>query len=106
MSGFESREKALEAKFEHDQLVDFKITARRNRLLGLWVAEQLNKTGAEAESYARQLVELATTMPAIQDLLHHIKQDFMQAGIDITDHRLMRQLELCHKSAVQQITQE
>ena len=49
MATFNDREKAAEAKFSHDQETDFKVMARRNKLLGLWVAEYLDIVGDEAE---------------------------------------------------------
>ena len=66
MSTFDDRENAFENKFAHDAQMQFKAEARRNKLLGLWVAEQLGKTGDEAEAYATEVV----------------KSDFEEAGDD------------------------
>jgi len=57
MTTFDEREKEFEARFKHDQELRFKVTARRNRLLGLWAAEQMALTGASAEAYAKEVVE-------------------------------------------------
>ena len=54
--GFNDREKGFEAKYQHDQETLFKITARRNKLLGLWAAEQMNLSGADADAYAKEVV--------------------------------------------------
>ena len=54
MTTFDDREKAFEAKYEHDEQLKFKVTARRNKLLGLWAAGLLGKTGADAEAYAKE----------------------------------------------------
>ena len=57
MTTFEDRENAFESKFAHDEEMRFKAEARRNKLLGLWAAELLNKTSEEAEEYAREVVQ-------------------------------------------------
>lgn len=64
MSNFKDREDAFEAKFAHDADMQFKAEARRNKLLGLWAAELLGKTEADAAEYAREV----------------IKSDFQEAG--------------------------
>ena len=53
MTSFDNRKDAAEKKFAHDAELQFKAGARRNKLLGLWVAEQLGKSGAEADAYAK-----------------------------------------------------
>ena len=56
MSTFDQRQEGFEKKFAHDEELRFKATARRNKLLGLWAAELLGKTGADAEAYAKSVV--------------------------------------------------
>ena len=56
MTTFDKREEAFEQQFAHDEELKFKATARRNKLLGLWAAEKLGLTGAEADSYALSVV--------------------------------------------------
>jgi hypothetical protein len=53
MTTFDDREKAFEKKYEHDQELQFKVNTRRNKLLGLWAAGLLGKSGADAEAYAK-----------------------------------------------------
>ena len=55
MTTFDAREKEFEARFKHDQELQFKITARRNRLLGLWAAQHLGLLGDSAEAYAEEV---------------------------------------------------
>jgi hypothetical protein len=57
MTSFEDREKGFERKFAHDEELKFKATARRNRLLGLWAAEQMGVTGEAAQAYAREVIK-------------------------------------------------
>lgn len=56
MSTFDKREESFEKRFVHEQELQFRAEARRNKLFGLWAAEQLGKSAAEAESYAAALV--------------------------------------------------
>lgn len=56
MTTFDKREEAFEKKFTIDEELKFKSVARRNKLLGLWVAEKLGKSGAEADAYAKEVV--------------------------------------------------
>jgi hypothetical protein len=56
MTTFDKREEAFEKKFTIDEELRFKSIARRNRLLGLWVAEKLGKSGGEADAYAREVI--------------------------------------------------
>ena len=59
MTTFDQREKEFEKRFALDEEQKFKAVARRNKLFGLWVAEQLGKSGDEASGYARELVATA-----------------------------------------------
>ena len=56
MTTFDKREEAFEKKFTIDEELKFKSVARRNKLLGLWVAEKLGKSGADADAYAKEVV--------------------------------------------------
>jgi len=56
MTTFDEREKEFEARYKHDQELRFKVTARRNRLLGLWAAERMGLLGDIAEAYAASVV--------------------------------------------------
>lgn len=76
MSTFDDRERAFETKFAHDQEMQFKAVARRNKLAGLWAAGLLGKTGAAAEDYAFEVV----------------KADFEEAGDDDVIRKLVRDL--------------
>jgi len=82
MSMFDDREKGYEAKYKHDQEALFKITARRNKLLGLWVASQLGKTGADAEAYAKEVVASDFEKPGDDDVIVKVLKDLEAKGID------------------------
>jgi hypothetical protein len=92
MSTFDEREKGFEAKYKHDQETRFKVTARRNKLLGLWAAEQLGLSGAEAEAYAKTVVSADFEKPGDDDVLHKVLGDFKAKGVQMSEHALRRRL--------------
>ena len=75
MSTFDSREQAFEAKFAHDEEMQFKAEARCNRLLGLWAADLLGKSGADAESYAQEVVKADFEEAGFEDVLRKVNSD-------------------------------
>ena len=75
MSTFDQREKDFERKFAHDEELRFKATARRNKLLGLWAAEKLGKTGADADAYAKEVVAADFEEAGDDDVLRKVAKD-------------------------------
>ena len=75
MTTFDNREKDFEAKFKHDAELKFKATARRNKLLGLWAAEQLGMDGDDADAYARQVIESDFEEPGEEDVFRKVFGD-------------------------------
>lgn len=106
MGQFDDREKAFEAKFAHEQERRFKAKARRNRLLGLWVAEALGKDGAAAEEYAQEVVKADFEEPGDEDVYRKIKGDLDAANVDISEHRVRKAMAELMDEAMQQIKDE
>ncbi len=106
MGGFSDRERALESKFQHDKTLEFKITARRNRLFGLWASQQMNLTVDEAESFARDLVSFALSKPALDDLIGYVMTVMRGKQSSFTEHQVRKQLEYFQQDATQQILKE
>lgn len=75
MSTFDERENAFEAKFAHDEEMQFKATARRNKLLGLWAAELLGKSGDDAEDYAKEVIRSDFEEAGDDDVLRKVAGD-------------------------------
>ncbi|PQO24399.1 DUF1476 domain-containing protein [Rhodobacteraceae bacterium WD3A24] len=75
MSTFDDRERAFEAKFAHDAEMQFKAVARRNKLLGLWAAELLGKSGKEAEEYAMEVIRADFEEAGHEDVFRKIAHD-------------------------------
>lgn len=93
MTTFDKREHAFEQKFAHDEELNFKINARRNKLLGLWVAGNLGKTGAEAEAYAQAVVMSDFEKPGFEDVLHKVMKDITAAGASVTREQVCAEAE-------------
>lgn len=107
MPGFDNREKGEEAKFALDSELEFRATARRNKLLGLWVAEQfLGKTGADAEAYAKEVVVADMDKPGVEDVVEFILKSVEGTGADLSAHRIHNKLEEFMAVAVKQIKGE
>lgn len=85
MTTFDQRKDAYENKFAHDEELRFKATARRNKLLGLWAAEKLGKSGADADAYAKSVVVADFEEAGDEDVVRKVKNDFALAGITVAD---------------------
>ena len=103
MSGINDREKAFENKFAHDEALKFKAQARRNRLLGLWAAEKLGKSGDEAEAYAKDVVAADFEESGEEDVFRKVRKDFDAAGVEQSDHQIRRTMSELLATAVAQI---
>ena len=107
MTSFQDREKAFEDKYKHDQDLQFKVEVRRNKLLGLWVADEfLGRSGAEAEAYAKEVVSADFEEPGDADLLRKIFGDLEKQGIELSEHRLRKKMDELTVEAKQQIMSE
>ena len=103
MTAFDERRDAFEKKFAHDQDLRFKATARRNKLFGLWVAERLGKTGAEADEYAKSVVLADFEEAGDADVLRKVTKDLEAAGKPMDQSQLTPVLLDLIERAVQEI---
>jgi hypothetical protein len=103
MSGFDERERNYEKKFERDQELAFKAKARRNKLLALWVAEKMGLSGADAEAYARGIVEGEVRHHNDDELLAHLARDAQAKGASLDAARLRAELARFHAEAKKQL---
>ncbi len=92
MTQFDKREKAFEQQFAHDEELKFKAVARRNKLLGLWAAEKLGLSGAEADSYALAVVMSDFEEAGDHDVARKLRKDFDAKGVDQSDHQIERHM--------------
>ena len=90
MTTFDDRKDAFEKKFAHDEELRFKATARRNKLLGLWAAEKLGKSGAEAEAYAKSVVMADFQEAWDDDVLRKVRGDLEAGGASLGEAEIRR----------------
>ena len=88
MTTFDDRERAYENMYARDQEMQFKIHARRDKLLGMWAAEKMGLTQAEAESYAKDVVRADFEEAGDEDVVRKLMGDLTGAGIDIDDAQI------------------
>ena len=103
MSQMSDREKAFENKFAHDEELKFRAMARRNKLLGLWAAEKMGKTGDAAEAYAKEVVLADFEEAGDEDVFRKVRKDFDAAGIQQSDHQIRRTMDELLATALEQI---
>jgi len=89
MSSFDDREKAFESKFAHDEALRFRILARRGKLIGLWAAEKLGKTGDTAEEYAKSVLLSDLEVPGDADIIAKLLADLKPLGVGENDIKAM-----------------
>jgi hypothetical protein len=106
MTTFDEREKAFEEKYKHDQELQFKVEVRRNKLLGLWVAELLGLSGADAQAYAKEVVSADFDEPGEGDLIRKIQADAKPKNLDLSEHRLRKKMDELVVVAKEQIMKE
>jgi hypothetical protein len=106
LSSFDKRAGAEEGKYALDQELRFKANARRNKLLGLWAAEKLGKSGEAAATYATEVVKSDFEAPGDEDVFRKVKGDLDAGGVAITDHQLQRQMTELMETAIEQVKSE
>jgi hypothetical protein len=88
MTQFDDRERAFESKFAHDEEMRFRVTARRNRLLGEWAARQMGLSEVETESYAKDVVRSDFEEAGEHDVIRKVLGDLTSAGVDCDEERV------------------
>lgn len=106
MTTFDRREQALEAMFIHDEEMRFCALARRNRLLGLWAAEKLGKSGEAADAYAKSVVMSDFEEEGDHDVFRKVRKDFDAAGVTQSEHQIRRVMDELLATAVEQLSAE
>lgn len=103
MTTFDKREEAFEQKFAHDEELQFKATARRNKLLGLWAAEKMGLSGDAATAYAKTVVEADLAEAGDADVVAKVLADLTAAGIAQSEHQIRRTMDELMPTAIEQI---
>jgi len=106
MTTFDERERSFEKKYEVDQEVRFKVQSRANKLLGLWAANLLGKSGAAAEAYAKEVVLSDFEKPGHEDVIAKLVTDLAAAGKAVEANAIRAQSERLMIEAKKQIMAE
>ena len=106
MTTFNNREKAFEDKYKHDQDLQFKVEVRRNKLLGLWVAELLGMSGADADAYAKEVVSADFEEPGDADVVRKVLGDTEPKNLDLNEPSLRKKMDELLTVAKEQIMSE
>ncbi|KUO57766.1 MAG: hypothetical protein APF80_03020 [Alphaproteobacteria bacterium BRH_c36] len=106
MTTFDDREKAFEKKFAHDQDLKFKSEARRNNMLGVWVAEKLGMTGDEVAAYQKEVRRADLAEAGDEDVFRKVRADLDAKGVSVSDEELRAQMITAMEQAIAQIEKE
>jgi len=100
---FDKREEGFEKKFAHDEELRFKATARRNKLLGLWAAEKLALSGADADAYAKSVVLADFEEAGEHDVFRKIRKDFDDKKVTASDQEIQQAMNELMATAITQV---
>lgn len=103
MTTFDKREEGFEKQFARDEELKFKASARRNKLLGLWAAEKLGLSGAQAEVYAKEVIMADFEEAGDHDVFRKIRGDFDAKGIAQSDHQIRRTMDELMAKAIAEV---
>ena len=103
MTTFDKREEGFEKKFAHDEELRFKASARRNKLLGMWAAEKMGIAGADAETYAKEVVVADFEEAGDDDVFRKVRKDFDAKGVAQSDQQLRETMITLMGQAIDQI---
>jgi hypothetical protein len=103
MTTFDKREEGFEKQFAHDEELRFKSIARRNKMLGKWAAERLGRSGAEAETYAKEVVIADFEEAGDEDVFRKIRADFDVNGVKVSDQEIRDQMHALLAQAIAEV---
>ncbi|MEL8056064.1 MAG: DUF1476 domain-containing protein [Pseudomonadota bacterium] len=106
MSSFDDRKRGEEARYAMDEATEFKVMARRNKLLGLWIAEQMDLIGDDADAYAKTVVLADLEEPGDEDVFRKVQADITAKALNISDDLLRERMAELIPVARDQITDE
>ncbi|HAQ35740.1 MAG: hypothetical protein CMF74_06095 [Maricaulis sp.] len=106
MTSMDDREKAFENKYAHDQALEFKAVARRNKLLGLWAAGLMGLEGDAATEYGKAVVKADFEEAGHEDVYRKVKGDLDAKGVEMSEHLLRKQMDDLLITARQQVQAE
>ena len=106
MNSFDDRQKAFEDKYVRDQDLQFRVMARRNKLLGIWAGGKLGKSGPALDEYAKTVLMSDFAEPGDDDVLRAVLANLTEGGVAITREQLRHEMDALMKVAMDQIMKE
>jgi len=106
MTQFDDREQAFEKKFARDEEFEFKVAARRNKLLGLWAADLMGITGDDASAYAADVIASDFEEAGDEDVYRKVAGDLSEKNVDVSEHQIRREMEDLMTKAREQLAEE
>jgi hypothetical protein len=103
---FDEREKAYEAKWAHDEELHFKVQARRNKLLGLWAANEMGLSGTPADDYVKAMIQAGLIGKGADPVFEKIQSDFTAHKLAHSKHAIHGKMEELFHLASEQVTSE
>ena len=103
MTGFDERRQAMEHKLKQDSEFGFKVTMRRNKLLGQWVAERLGHEGEAVNAYIAEVVKSDFKEPGDEDVIRKVLADFEADGVAVDADTIREQIEAFDQAAAEQL---
>ena len=104
MSQFDERKSAEESNYVRNEELDFKVVARRNKLLGMWAAGLMGLEGDAASDYAKSVVVADFEEAGEDDVFRKVKGDLQAKGLATSDHQIRREMESLLETARAQLT--
>ena len=93
MSGFDDRERAFETQYAREEELQFRIHARRNKLVGLWAADKMGLTPEESDSYAKSVVQADFEEAGDEDVVRKLLGDLVSAGVEMDEATIRAMLD-------------
>ena len=106
MTDFSDRERAFETKFARDEEMQFRVVARRNKLLGAWAAERMKLTPEESDAYAKAVIRADFEEAGDEDVIRKLVGDLTAAGVETDEAQVREALERCSVDARRQLMAE
>src|ERR1700742_3785118 len=99
MTTFDDRERAFETKFARDEEMAFRVTARRNKLLGQWAAGLMKLTPEETDAYSKAVVQADFEEAGDEDVVRKLFGDLVSANVETDESAIRAQLDACEIEA-------
>ena len=103
---FDDRKKGYEAKFKLDEELSFKVRARRNKLLGLWLAQNFGLNAEKTNAYSKEVIIADMDEPGVEDLIRKIMADIKARGTNLSEQKVRDKVTALEAVAMKQIKEE